>query len=295
MLADLLGSSADRLVLPESKFKRHLIRRGSATEPPTKHALEDLARDPEFAVWGPACRTPEMMRGLALAGGFGEALTRILEAYRGASDKPEARVLIDHTPDNLVYLQALAGIFPNAKFIHIVRDPRAVAASVMPLSWGPNTARGAAALWLTKLATGLAGADGMPRERVMTLRYEDLVEHPEPSLRRACDFAGLDYSESMLDGGGFRPPSYTGTQHALVGRRPDPRRINAWEHKLDPRDIGIIDLMLIDAMAPFGYRPSPRGIQASALYVARTQLVDTLWTRRRNRRREHRRLATIQD
>jgi Sulfotransferase family len=72
--------------------------------------------------------------------------------------KEEADWWVDHTPTNLRFARLLTAWFPEARFIHIVRDPGR-AASVMPLNWGPNTITEAALFWKRRMALALTSVD----------------------------------------------------------------------------------------------------------------------------------------
>ena len=69
-----------------------------------------------------------------------------------------------------------------AKFIHLVRAPRAVAASIMPLDWGPNNAIDAARYWVQKIAYGLAFESVYP-EVCLKVKYEDILQEPEKNIQ----------------------------------------------------------------------------------------------------------------
>lgn len=88
-------------------------------------------------------------------------------------------------------------LFPDARIIHIIRDGRDVASSLLPLSFGPNSAYVAAKKWRNFIEHGLDFAARYPTQ-VYTVRYEDLVEDPEKYLREICDFVDEPFREEML-------------------------------------------------------------------------------------------------
>lgn len=88
-------------------------------------------------------------------------------------------------------------LFPTARIVHIIRDGRDVASSLLPLSFGPNTAYVAAKKWRNFVEHGLDFAARHPLQ-VYTLRYEDLVDDPEKYLREICEFIGEPFNEEML-------------------------------------------------------------------------------------------------
>lgn len=139
--------------------------------------------------------------------------------------------------------------------IHIVRDGRTVAASLMRLDWGPNTINKAAHFWIEKVSYGLGAESFWGEERVRRVRYEDLVEDPEKTLKTLCRWLNIDYQSEMIKGSGFIPPEYTSEQHALVGRPLSVQRISAWEKELTPRQVEIFETITGDFLLYLGYVP----------------------------------------
>ncbi len=117
----------------------------------------------------------------------------------------------DKTPDNVRFLPLLGGLFPAAKFILIVRDPRdcAVSAWFHNLRVNPAEARSKFAsfaafamnyahIWAGAVRGGATFADRHPG-RCLTLRYEDLSDDPLPALDRICGFLGASRQPSVLE------------------------------------------------------------------------------------------------
>ncbi len=168
----------------------------------------------------------------------------------GADNEP--LLWIDHTPANIRNVTKLAEHFGDAKFVHIVRDGRAVAASVMQLEWGPSNILDAADWWLRKLSFALAAEIFLP-ERVTRVKYEDLLENPERELRKLCEFLDIDYDHKMLTGQGFQTPDYTQKQHVLVGSAPDVTRLHGWRVKLTDREVEMFEFKTEGMLRLLGY------------------------------------------
>ena len=103
----------------------------------------------------------------------------------------------DKTPGHLLCMPGLAELLPEAHFIHIIRDGRAVAASVRGLPFAPGDSIEAIAEdWRDQIVAGRRAAAGLPHYH--ELRYERLVNEPEPVLRELCEFLRLPFDASML-------------------------------------------------------------------------------------------------
>lgn len=195
-------------------------------------------------------------------GGFGPEELRqwLLSLVRRVAERQglDAPVFtwIDHTPQNIEVGLALSELFPDARFIHLVRDPRAVAASLLPLDWGPQSPTGVAGLWSHRLAHGLALEAALPG-RIRRVRYEDLCREPERVVRELADWLGLampSSSEPLKPVSTFLP-SYTVHQHGLIGSSPRADRINAWRSQLAPWQHRELEGRLGELMAMTGYPP----------------------------------------
>jgi hypothetical protein len=191
---------------------------------------------------------------------YRECIDWLVMTYGQKVAKPTPSVWIDHTPKNARYAATLFHAFPEAKMIHIVRDGRAVAASVMSLDWGPNEIEPAARFWAERLAYGLVAELRWP-DKVFRVHYEDLVQAPEATLQKLCPALGLTYDPGMCQAAGFQVPHYTAQQHALIGQAPDRSRVSGWETQLTPRQVEIFEHTTGDLLEMLGYPPK-FGLQA---------------------------------
>jgi hypothetical protein len=108
--------------------------------------------------------------------------------------KPGATHLLDKQPMYALYVREIERYIPSARFIHIVRDGRDVAASMVAarhsMGFGAATVPEAAAAW-KKLV--LAARDAAQfGDRYREVRYEDLMDDPARELRATLAFLGLE-------------------------------------------------------------------------------------------------------
>ncbi len=248
-LGSLLGGHSQCLTVPESQFKIRMLRHIQPEQPTNLPDVLDRIRDHwRFKLWDIDLTDVPLQ-----AHDYPELLCWLVRQYGARHGRPDPGFWIDHTPANMRYGATLRDLFPDAKFIHLVRDGRAVAASVLPLDWGPNTVLAAAHWWSEGITPGLAAEVGLSATHIVRVRYEDLVRAPEATLTFLCKHIGLDYEPAMAKGRGFEVGSYTAGQHTLVGQAPDPRRLNAWEQELTQRHIEIFESITGDLLRYLDY------------------------------------------
>jgi len=129
----------------------------------------------------------------ALGGATYRDLLRAM--FRLYSELTGCRIVGDKTPGYVSQVNLLAELFPEARYIHLVRDPRDYARS-MRATWGKSLPR-AAQRWKQQIRK--YRADMAHRSLVRTeLSYEQLLAEPETTLRRLCAFLGVDFVPDML-------------------------------------------------------------------------------------------------
>jgi hypothetical protein len=250
----MLGVGPNRLTVPEAEFKWQLSALASSSDGTPVDVLETAAArrhlegDRMFRLW--AVELPADLPPYVTYPSF---LGSLVAAFGKASGKPDADVWIDHTPGNIRFVQTLLRSFPDARFVNIVRDGRAVTASVLPLDWGPNDVFESAYHWSAQVAAGLAAATHFGPEVVHTVRYEDLVKDPATVLSGICAFAGMDFDEAMVGSRDYRLRGYERGQQDLVLQSPDLSRIDGWRQQLTAHQVRDFEWITGELLGYLGY------------------------------------------
>lgn len=198
MLRLILDRSAELAIPPESMFLVDFAaarRRGRLGDrAAAERFLRRVWSHPKVQLWQLPSGPPELPSGLDHEQAYRFAVESPFRAYAQAQGKVRWG---DKTPWYVHHVEELLAVWPDARFVVLVRDGRDVALSVGRMPWGPNNAWSAARWW----AGGIrAGAEAMRRhpEQVMQIRYEDLASDPASLARRIADFCGLSYESDML-------------------------------------------------------------------------------------------------
>jgi len=160
-------------------------------------------------------------------------------------------------------------VFPDARFINVVRDGRAVVASALRTSWwrghlGPEAwqwgplppayaaewdAAGrsfpvlAALCWKILMDAYAAARELVPADQWLDVRFEDVLADPQRRFKEMLAFMGLDEHPAM---------------HAALDKISlSPDRQQEYRRQLDPASVALVERSLAGHLAAWGYDPAP--------------------------------------
>ena len=126
---------------------------------------------------------------------FSGMVAGIIESWCKAQGK---RRWGEKTPQHIFFADEILAGFPHAQFIHIVRDGRDVSVSWRNVKFGPEHAYASAVRWKEVLAAGRRLKERLDATQYLEVRYEDLIQDTESTLRLVCDYLGETYSPDIL-------------------------------------------------------------------------------------------------
>jgi sulfotransferase family protein len=281
LLKEMLDRHPDLAIPSESYFISQLWDRHRAEVDADRFAA-DLGRLERIAAWGvdPA----DVRARLPARAPFHDAVQAIYACYAGARG---CRRFGDKTPLYMQRLACVARAFPDARYVHIVRDGRDACLSFLAMRRRPrlNFSRprgvaGFAAQWHMEITDARALGDSLPAGRYLELRYEDLVRDPRAHLQRVCAFLALDFDDEMLEYHRAVDPSLL-ADHPLLAGPPQPAR-SSWRQGLALADVRRFEAIAGDLLDDLGYpraHPTPsaldRGLGLCAR--ARQRVLVRLW------------------
>lgn len=158
--------------------------------------------------------------------------------------------------DYLDRIHIINELFPHVKIIHIIRDGRDVANSVLKLPWGPGDIIQAAEWWHSHMTLGRKMGAMLNKSRYTEVTYESLVSDTENELKRLCEFIGEGYSEEMLNyhkKSADVIPDSRKSQHYNTDSAPKKDRIAAWKKEMTPTYISIFNHYADHTLRECGY------------------------------------------
>lgn len=115
------------------------------------------------------------------------------------ADRAQRSRWVEMSPPNLSRATTLLQLFPDARFVHVVRDGRDVAASVVPLAWGPDEHIEALDWWASAVRQINQELADVPEEQVITVSLESLTGPTATNeLERLVRFLGTTEEPDMV-------------------------------------------------------------------------------------------------
>lgn len=179
-------------------------------------------------------------------------------------------MVCEQTPRNIFYAESLLDTYPDARIIHMMRDPRAVMASqkrrwkrrrllanrdALPpadalrawINYHPYTM---ASLWSRATAEAMRLSN---HSRFLLIRFEDLLTRPAETVQRVCEHLDLDFDQNMLDVPQINSSHESSAGGARTGLNPE--AIGAWRHSLSKAEVVITERVCREGMILNGYEP----------------------------------------
>jgi hypothetical protein len=220
----------------------------------------DLLADP--AVRGNLGLDPDDVR-TALGGApvvnYPDAVRRVFAYY--ASQRGKSRYG-DKMPAYVQRIPALAAMFPEGRFVHIIRDGRDVALSAMAIAGQRHDPIALGIDWRRRVEAGRAAGARLDPKRYHELHYEHLVADPAEPVAELCRFLDLDYEPDMLQ-------FFERRENVPAKVRVNPRHARlaeplssgarSWRTDMQPADLERFEAVAGDLLVELGYeRGAPR-------------------------------------
>ncbi len=197
-----------------------------------------------------------------------------LSFLRYETTKNKKSIPCDQTPRNVFYIDEILRLYPEAKIINMIRDPRDVLLSQkrkwkrrflggtdMPIKemlrdWGNYHPITISRIWNAAVITAGRFTNS---ERVLSIYFEKLLAAPEETVRQICDFVGRTYTEALLQVP--QVGSSVDTDNAKkLGIKPE--RANSWQRAgykggLSSAEIHLCQLINTDVMKTHHYSSVP--------------------------------------
>lgn len=220
----------------------------------TRRKLMDVWLSSDYFKRCGLSREPLRTRILAECSNPGDFLRVVMETV---TDHQGLNRWADNTPLHILYIREIKRFFPDAQFVHVVRDGRDVAASLSrlgwtsPLFWDRRHRLAVSGLyWKWLVSKGREYGRALRSQDYLELHYEELVKHPRESLSRLSSFTGetLDYERIKNHPLGVmaKPNS------SFASSGSDFTPLNRWQ-RLPREDVSRLTALLGPLLSDLGY------------------------------------------
>ncbi|MEE9542774.1 MAG: sulfotransferase, partial [Thermodesulfobacteriota bacterium] len=177
----------------------------------------------------------------------------LLSFYKHAADHQQKSFFLDKTPRYYHIIPELMEIFPEAKFIILLRHPMAVFSSVLK-SWVRGDLTRCVLYYkdLMDAPKRLLDALGKYPDRCLRVRYEEFVVEPETVLQEICTFVGIPYSVDLLEYSGKNKIKWRFGDSVGVHKasRPNAGSVDSWKKSLETPQQRFLALTYIEKLGP---------------------------------------------
>lgn len=150
----------------------------------------------------------------------------------------------ERTPWHVYHLPLIAEVYPDASFVHIIRDGRDAVRSIVAQPWGPDNVKEAAEEWRSSVTAGLDAAPVLG-DRLLEVRYEDMLADPRGGITRIYAHHGLE--------GGMEEALEAAGAEANIGRQDSRVGAGKWREAWGRRELRDFDKVAGDLLGELGY------------------------------------------
>jgi hypothetical protein len=267
LLQSILNSHPDIIGSPESKFIMVLYPRFAHIREWSEKNVYDFIRElynfPFFSKRWNVDKALLTNYLLTEKNHLNYAIACKVVYYLRGQNKQNVHYLSDKNPDYFLFLKQLFKLFPEAKFIHLVREPKDNVLSTIRAFEGTNSFR-IATKWLAVNTIIERIKIKMP-DKSITVKYENMVKNPEMILKSICAFLEIPFTPEMLD----RNMTEAVKRNSAIVELPKNRQANLfkpissssvgkWKTDMKPFDIAAVEFIAGKyAAEQYGYQINP--------------------------------------
>lgn len=175
--------------------------------------------------------------------------------------KQKASVVMDKSLDSIYYADDLLELFPEMKFLNVVRDPRAQIASMNKAIIHDFDTMLNARTWVNACNKAKEIINKYP-DKVLTIRFEDFISNEAEVIHKICDFFEMEFADKMLDMDHSDEAKSISTRSALWvsnSSAPISANVDKFKKSLTDKEIQIIETIAGEYMDHYGYQRMTKG------------------------------------
>ncbi|WP_299114843.1 sulfotransferase [uncultured Winogradskyella sp.] len=258
LLRLLLNSHSEIAVPEEASFLKPLLKKKWIKDPICGEKLEKmvnyLRKNEQFKLWN-FDREPLLQE---IENKSQVTIKEVMEIMYSSYASHESKSIWGDKSLFFSKMELIFQMFPKAKFIHIVRDGRDVFNSWRKMDQSMSNPSVMALDWGLKTYLVEKSMQNIPKENLLLIRYEDLLNNPKQTLESICKFINVGFEDKMLR---FHQTSnkYIGKHHSdLIFKAIDNSNIKKWERLLTSKEKRIYQIISGRYLKKYGYDVSEK-------------------------------------
>ncbi len=262
LLSSILNAHPNVVVPPESFFELYLDRKyrnvTNWNEQTINRFINDLYIDRPFRlIWKVdrnllydiLCQSPQIKH-------IREAFDRVKMSYGNSFNTKEIQLIGSKHPIYSITSERIETVNPDAKFIHIIRDPRGTGCGQIK-SFKKKDAYAVGYQW-TQFNINIAELKLRHPDNYFLIKYENLIKNPEESIKSISQFLEIEYAPQIIENHEDRnirdqPISYKRYQRST--EQPlNLNKIDEWKRRLTASQIQKIEYATAEEANKYGYQ-----------------------------------------
>lgn len=255
MLRSMLDAHPNVRIPLESAFIKNLFPKYGKLKKWSKPLIlkffSELINQPQFNLWTiDNDFLKQQLLGMPEDSTFQDVCKIIYSNAVSFFKKEELKILADKNPPYTLSIPLLLKIFPEARFIYIVRDYRDNILSMKNVDFEKPWTSSLAFRWKYYNKKFLK-AYNKNNSRFHIIKYEDLVSEPRNYLTGLCTFLGIEYTEEMIHYNHIKdqalkiyPQELINRYHKSLFEPISPGKVGLWKNKMTTNEVMKCDLIV---------------------------------------------------
>jgi uncharacterized protein YjiS (DUF1127 family) len=197
--------------------------------------------------------------------GIHSLLNQIVKSYSQRQERAIPDVVLFQRGTLLSVVPEISSLLPSAKFIHIIRDPRAAISSIVGIKatqfkaynrkrMGRGDALGLGKNWVKYTQRVQELLESLPNN-ILQVQYEEVCRNQEKNLNCIADFISVPYSIVTPKNNKLKVGTNEHELHKYIDKAPVLERLDAWKKELDCWRGYLVEFVIGKRLSLFGYEP----------------------------------------
>jgi hypothetical protein len=271
LLRQMLDAHPNLLVAPEALFIMNLYHKYSRivkwNHKKVDDFYDDLFLEKRLEDWNlDEISLKKQLHALGSNVSFPGMNKLVYANYAFVNRKLDTNLLGDKNPHYSLFIDKLMKLYPDSKYIHMVRDYRDNILSYQDVRFDLNNTTTLAYRWKKYNKTILKYSKRYP-DQFFLLKYEDLVTKPDECLRSICVFLGVEFNPVMLQFYQFQHSTSKFVWHKNISKPLDKSRLDKWKTKMQQSDVLKSDYICKHIAEFLGYENSYNDKNSPYLFI----------------------------